>query len=89
MSFIQVTNHLAINKVSSGSKKKGKEVLSKAAKRRQSDRLSKYHPLPLHLMDIYQFTFCIDNQGELPRGWNWVDIIKHVGVAFPLMIILS
>ncbi|XP_029439280.1 RWD domain-containing protein 4 isoform X1 [Rhinatrema bivittatum] len=20
-----------------------------------------------------------DNKGELPRGWNWVDVIKHLG----------
>jgi predicted RND superfamily exporter protein len=32
--------------------------LSKAAKRRQADRLNA--------------------QGELPRGWNWIDIIKHL-----------
>ncbi|KAK7910258.1 hypothetical protein WMY93_014942 [Mugilogobius chulae] len=21
-----------------------------------------------------------DNKGELPRGWNWVDVIKHVSI---------
>ncbi|XP_068043099.1 RWD domain-containing protein 4 isoform X2 [Anomalospiza imberbis] len=25
-----------------------------------------------------------DNKGELPRGWNWVDVIKHVSIfKFP------
>ncbi|KAM4611549.1 RWD domain-containing protein 4 [Polymixia lowei] len=23
-----------------------------------------------------------DNKGELPRGWNWVDVIKHVSKDF-------
>uniref|UniRef100_A0A8C3DT53 RWD domain containing 4 n=1 Tax=Corvus moneduloides TaxID=1196302 RepID=A0A8C3DT53_CORMO len=22
-----------------------------------------------------------DNKGELPRGWNWVDVIKHVSIS--------
>ncbi|VDM25178.1 unnamed protein product [Hydatigera taeniaeformis] len=35
-----------------------KEVLTKAQKRKQLDRL--------------------DEKGNLPRGWNWVDVVKHL-----------
>ncbi|XP_048384292.2 RWD domain-containing protein 4 [Stegostoma tigrinum] len=26
-----------------------------------------------------------DNQGELPRGWNWVDVIKHVSILVTVL----
>lgn len=35
-----------------------KEILTKAQKRRQWDK--------------------VDSKGEKPRGWNWVDLVKHL-----------
>uniref|UniRef100_A0A5K3EX98 RWD domain-containing protein n=1 Tax=Mesocestoides corti TaxID=53468 RepID=A0A5K3EX98_MESCO len=40
-----------------------KEMLTKAQKRRQLNRL--------------------DGTGNLPRGWNWVDVIKHLRQTGP------
>ncbi|XP_030637514.1 RWD domain-containing protein 4 [Chanos chanos] len=44
--------------VTSSKKKEKKEQLTKAQKRKMTERR--------------------DNKGELPRGWNWVDVIKHL-----------
>ncbi|XP_064917318.1 RWD domain-containing protein 4 isoform X2 [Columba livia] len=30
-----------------------------------------------------------DNKGELPRGWNWVDVIKHVSIFKPSFSMLK
>ncbi|XP_071663748.1 RWD domain-containing protein 4 isoform X1 [Patagioenas fasciata] len=30
-----------------------------------------------------------DNKGELPRGWNWVDVIKHVSIFKPSFLMLK
>ncbi|KAM6346165.1 RWD domain-containing protein 4 isoform 3-T3 [Podargus strigoides] len=30
-----------------------------------------------------------DNKGELPRGWNWVDVIKHVSIFKLSFLILK
>ncbi|XP_078147921.1 RWD domain-containing protein 4 [Centroberyx gerrardi] len=43
---------------STAKKKEKKEQLTKAQKRRITNRT--------------------DNKGDLPRGWDWVDVIKHV-----------
>ena len=61
-------------------KKEKKVVLSKQAKRKMAERTSECsHQLnPQNSIYILLSIFISgpDEKGELPRGWNWVDIIK-------------
>ncbi|KAJ7404769.1 RWD domain-containing protein 4 [Pitangus sulphuratus] len=68
--------------VPASKKKEKKEQLSKTQKRKLADKTG------LHSGEVEEFgylEFCVlkmkpsysaDNKGELPRGWNWVDVIK-------------
>lgn len=58
-----------------GAKREKKEQLTKAQKRRQWNRYLR------GLVEWLVFTgrvFRLDAKGEKPRGWDWVDIVKHL-----------
>lgn len=55
---LQTSSSETSDHTSASKKKEKKEQLTKAQKRKMTQRT--------------------DNKGELPRGWNWVDVIKHL-----------
>ena len=40
-----------------------------------------------HITNIMSSLFLLDNKGEMPRGWDWVDVVKHVCKLFDCLTI--
>ena len=69
-------------------KKVKKEVLTKQQKRRLADRLSEFFVLASMWYYELHFVFCPDAQGERPRGWNWVDVVKVSDLLYVIAVFI-